>query len=790
GGGGGNPPSNPDSLFNLPIVNAMPGDNICLPVTVSGFDNIVSFQYSINFDPSVLEFQMVTNFGLPGMTANNFNASGGDITVSWFDPAATGVTLPDDSTVFELCFLVVGNDGQSTDLVFSDNPTPIEVVDGNFNMIPFSGLDGLVNVCNDLNNCGGGTGGGGGGGGPTCPGGMAFMVDEVTAGPNEQVCVDFMGCQFVDIVSFQFTITFDPAELQFDNLGDLNLPGLTSTSFNTDNANSQGFITVSWLDPNVAGISLPDGDPIFSLCFTAIGSEGTFADIAITNSPTDIEVSDPNGLVDPVNIVNGGVNIQTVVCNPLNLVDAQVTDVACNGEASGAVDITVEGGTGTYQFSWKNAAGTEVSTSEDLTNAPAGTYSLTVSSCNGNEVLTESYTITEPASALSSTQSISHVACNGESTGAILTATFGGTPPYQYSWSGPVNNPNSPNQTNIPAGTYAYTVTDSKGCQLQSGNLEVNEPDQALNGSANITDAACFGEASGAIQFQASGGTPPYTYSIGAGFSSNNTFSNLEAGNYTGFIQDQNGCTFTLAGLQVGSPPEIVFNAFDITSETNGCDGAITIQVGGGASSTYTYQWTGPNGPMGGSTSLSGLCSGEYCVTVTEVTTNCQVTRCAFVAQPMSLGASVKHACFDTCDAIIDLQIQGGLGPFTFDWSDDNIPTTTEDPSGLCPGVYSVTVTSQDGQSTSLTNISVGQASSPVMVSSIDIQQPTGPNVCNATATATGSGGFGPPFSYLWSNQATGQTTGGLCVGTHSVTVFDSNGCPASETFEVEFNPQ
>ncbi|RMF29406.1 MAG: hypothetical protein D6765_04515, partial [Bacteroidetes bacterium] len=33
-------------------------------------------------------------------------------------------------------------------------------------------------------------------------------------------------------------------------------------------------------------------------------------------------------------------------------------------------------------------------------------------------------------------------------------------------------------------------------------------------------------------------------------------------------------------------------------------------------------------------------------------------------------------------------------------------------------------------------------------------------------------------------------TTGGLCVGTHSVTVFDSNGCPASETFEVEFNPQ
>ena len=59
GGGGG--PANGFTL-SLPDINASQGDNVCLPVTVNDFDNILGMQFSMNYDASALTYTGVQNF--------------------------------------------------------------------------------------------------------------------------------------------------------------------------------------------------------------------------------------------------------------------------------------------------------------------------------------------------------------------------------------------------------------------------------------------------------------------------------------------------------------------------------------------------------------------------------------------------------------------------------------------------------------------------------------------------------------------------------------------------------
>jgi hypothetical protein len=60
-----------------------------------------------------------------------------------------------------------------------------------------------------------------------------------------------------------------------------------------------------------------------------------------------------------------------------------------------------------------------------------------------------------------------NVACHGAATGSINLLVSGGTAPYSYSWSGPTAIGNTPNATNLLAGTYNVTVTDANHCRYR-----------------------------------------------------------------------------------------------------------------------------------------------------------------------------------------------------------------------------------------------------------------------------------------------------------------------------------
>ncbi|MGH1438073.1 MAG: cohesin domain-containing protein, partial [Lewinella sp.] len=121
------------------------GDNVCLPVTVNDFENILGMQFSINYDASALTFTGSQNFNpaLVGFTSASVgNPTPGNLTFTWNDPFAAGVTLPDGDVLFELCFDVTTD--VSTTVVFSGTPTPIEIIDGNEMEVEFNSVSGTI----------------------------------------------------------------------------------------------------------------------------------------------------------------------------------------------------------------------------------------------------------------------------------------------------------------------------------------------------------------------------------------------------------------------------------------------------------------------------------------------------------------------------------------------------------------------------------------------------------------------------------------------------------------------
>ncbi|MEM6398469.1 MAG: SprB repeat-containing protein, partial [Bacteroidota bacterium] len=337
----------------------------------------------------------------------------------------------------------------------------------------------------------------------------------------------------------------------------------------------------------------------------------------------------------------------TITEPPALGVSADVTDVLCNGDETGAIDLTVTGGTPPYTFLWSNGAMTE-----DLDNLPAGSYTGTVTDANGCTI-SATLMVTEPP-ALDVSADVTNVLCNGDATGAIDLTVTGGTAPYTFLWS---NGAMTEDLMNIPAGSYTGTVTDANGCTI-SATLTVTEP-PALGVSADVTNVLCNGDETGAIDLTVTGGTAPYTllWSNGA---MTEDLMNIPAGSYTGTVTDANGCTIS-ATVTITEPPALGVSA-DVTNiDCNGdVTGAIDLTVIGGTA-PYTFLWS--NGAM--TEDLMNIPAGSYTGTVTDAfgfTISATVT----ITEPPALGVSADVTnvdCNGDATGAIDLTVTGGTAP-------------------------------------------------------------------------------------------------------------------------------
>jgi gliding motility-associated-like protein len=442
-----------------------------------------------------------------------------------------------------------------------------------------------------------------------------------------------------------------------------------------------------------------------------------------------------------------------------------ITDVLCNGNATGAINITVTGGTGAYTYLWNTSA-----TTEDINTLASGTYSVVVMDANGCTA-NASATINQPPAALLLSTSQVNVSCHGANTGSIDLTPTGGTAPYTYAWS---NNTTSQDPQNLAAGTYTVTVTDANGC-ANFTSVIITQPLSGVSASYSQTNVSCNGLSDGAINISVTGGTVPYTYAWSHGPTTED-LTLLSAGSYNVTITDSNQCQTSLSVIITQPQALSVSTTQTNVSCNSGGNGSVDLTVAGGTS-PYMYLWN--NNSV--SQDINNLSAGTYNVTVTDAN-GCQGTTSATISGPVPIALSttqVNVLCFGNSTGSIDLSPTGGTTPYTYLWSNGS---TVQDPQNLAAGVYSVVVTDANG-CTATTNATITQPQNPITLTTTKVNV-----LCFGNATGsidlTVSGGTGI-YTYSWNTGAITQDITGLIAGIYTVTVTDANACTATTTVTI-----
>lgn len=469
-----------------------------------------------------------------------------------------------------------------------------------------------------------------------------------------------------------------------------------------------------------------------------------------------VTITDANGCTDVASM--------TLVEPPVLVAGSEAQGVLCNGGETGGVTATITGGTTPYSYNWSTGAATQ-----NISNLPAGNYSLTVTDANGC-TKTTSATVNEPSAPVSLQTSSQPASCNGGTNGRVNLTVNGGVGGYSFVWSTGATTQNLPF---VGAGVYSVTATDANGCSA-TAQATVNE-NSTLAVSGSVAPAVCFGFFTGSIELDIIGGTPSYNVEWSNGETSN-IIEGLQAGTYTASVTDANNCEF-IATFEVTQPAEITgeIQVLEPISCALSSDGLFSINAAGGVP-PFTYEWG--NGSTG--QTISGG-SGTYRVTVTDAT-GCTNSFDSQVAAPEVLRAntvSTSESCAGASDGSASCTPTGGTQPYTYLWSNG---ATSAQITGVPNGTYTVTVTDANGCTVPSTVFVTGGTAPQYSALAFSVS-------CfgEATGRILGSAALGtPPYSYSWSNGATTEGLSNLAAGTYTVTTTDSKGCTDVASYTID----
>ena len=298
--------------FSLNTINANCGEQICLEVSVEGFTNIASFQYSLNWDDAILGGASFQQFGIADLNASNFNLFSPSVArVSWDDTNLQGITLPDGHVLYQVCFSIPQDANGSGEVQFSGDPLSVEVVDVQGNEVTPALHNGLINITCDT--------------GPVDSIGndsadsLVFSLNSTTVNCGEQTCLDLRVSDFMNIASFQYSLNWDANVLGSVQVQQFGIADLSAANFNTS---VPGMLRVGWDDTNLQGVTLPDNQLLFQVCFDAIGDVTASSTVQFSNNPIPIEVTDAQGNITTPDFQHGSVSVNCEVEPPVDNGDA------------------------------------------------------------------------------------------------------------------------------------------------------------------------------------------------------------------------------------------------------------------------------------------------------------------------------------------------------------------------------------------------------------------------------------------------------------------------------------
>lgn len=521
---------------------------------------------------------------------------------------------------------------------------------------------------------------------------------------------------------------------------------------------------------SITGLTASGTETPFTFEWNSVAS----ADEDLPSAPAGdytLVVTDDNGCTS-----QSGPHTIGTVAGPTILGVAVVTNATCteNGSITG---LTINGGVPNYTIEWNG----NTSVSMDVSDVPAGNYTVEVTDDNGCTVQSGPYVIgTDAGPTIQGVATITDATCTADGTITGLSAT-GGLAPYTFTWNG-ISSPDE--NLTAPAGNYTLEVTDDNGCIVESAEFTIGTTDgPEITGTAIETDATCttLGSITG---LTVTGGVGPIFMAWNGTVVPSEDLSNAPAGDYTFTVLDDNGCTAQSGPytIELIGGPTVDVASIVISNET--CDnqnGSITgISVSGGTPD-YTFEW---NGALSATLDITDLVAGDYTLTVTDD------EGCTIDAGPFTI-TNIPAPTLNEVDVVVtNASCDGTLGSISgiittgdnlsYSWS--NGGGNSLNASNLNAGDYVLTVEDEvTGCSVQSATYSISTNEGPT-IDDTDVLITN--EICNGTlGTITGitANGIGN-LAFVWTNtsQQSIDLTG-LQTGSYSLIVTDDvTGCTAT----------
>ena len=438
-------------------------------------------------------------------------------------------------------------------------------------------------------------------------------------------------------------------------------------------------------------------------------------------------------------------------------------NISCNGGSDGEATVSVENGSGLYDYSWTDGTLPIGGNFNAISNRIEGTYYVTVTDQTTLKTAEAYVILTEPLQPLSSTIIGENLTCNGNNSGIENLNVSGGTLPYKYSWIGTGGfSSNSEDLINLAAGRYYVTVTDKNGCAV-TGSDTISEPQPMVITIDTVANILCHGELTAILNASTTGGVGPYSYQWDdPGNQTGLQATGLGAGNYTVFVTDNNDCEAN-ESYQVTEPPEL---SVSTNKENVSCfgadDGSIFVDVAGGKKPYLSYRWQLDGSNFATIKDISGLSPGHYTFTITDYNGCIAQTEDTITGPPQIAYQSVNltdASCNGYADGTISVMAGGSTGPYNYSSNGGTTFQSSGNFTGLQANDYTLVI--RDANSC-LSKDSV-----------VSISEPQAINILSETATNITCPGFGDGSISISAADGAGGLTYSINDG---INYFNNNG--------------
>ncbi|MBR5983081.1 MAG: fibronectin type III domain-containing protein [Bacteroidales bacterium] len=452
----------------------------------------------------------------------------------------------------------------------------------------------------------------------------------------------------------------------------------------------------------------------------------------------------------------------------------------CFGASNGFVEVSADGGAGTYTYRWDTPS---EQTNARLSNLTDGEYTVTVTDSVGCTA-TISQMIITPGQLTVSLSGDNQI-CEGSEANITANAE-GGTPDYAYTWSNGTTAQTTTVQTD---GTYIVTVTDDADCTA-TASISVTvllAPTLELT-SGPLDQNVCYGNTLITAEFTYGGGANGANVTglpNGVSFTNNTTANTIQitgspttAGSYD-YTVTTTGATSPCTNISItGTITVYPQLTAEVTGNNPNCYGDATTltATANGGTPNYTYNWSNSESTL--SITDTPLANTEYSVTVTDAN-GCAATSSMEVIVPAELTASLSADEIQCNGGTTDITstVEGGRAPYSYLWSNN---TTTSNLTGAVAGTYRITVTDANS-CTASASVTIDEPAALAVSISAGTITCYGESI-DITASATG-GSAG--YSYRWSDDLGTTPSINVEAGDYVVTVTDANGCTATASTNI-----